>query len=82
MNCGEERADKVLVEIPVLTHFINTLPFQVSHLFLDHLCCQIFTRQVTTSKLDTDNNHNATQSLNKSDNMEDRKGGIGLLLAG
>ena len=37
MDGGEEAANEVLVEAPILTHFINLLPLGVRHVLLDCL---------------------------------------------
>ena len=37
MDGGEEAANEVLVEAPILTHFIDFLPLGVRHVLLDRL---------------------------------------------
>ena len=51
MDGGEEAANEVLVETPVLTHFIDLLPLGVCHVLLDRLCTHLLPRYVPTTKL-------------------------------
>ena len=51
MDGGEEAANEVLVETPVLTHFIDLLPLGVCHVLLDCLRTHLLPRYVPTTKL-------------------------------
>ena len=51
MDGGEEAANEVLVEAPILTHFIDLLPLGVCHVLLDCLRTHVLPRYVPTTKL-------------------------------
>ena len=54
MDGGEEAANEVLVEAPILAHFIDLLPLSVRHVLLDRLRTHLLPRYVPTTKLQYD----------------------------
>ena len=51
VNCWEETAAQILVEILVLWHVIHLLPLISCHLFFQCLCSHLIFSQITSSKL-------------------------------
>lgn len=51
MYSGEQAANKILIEVLVLTHLIDLLPLSICHLLTDDLCCHFLTTQILAPKL-------------------------------
>ena len=42
MNCRKKTGAKILVEVFILTHVVNSLPLFICHLLFDGLCSKLF----------------------------------------